>query len=125
MQKKVKIPLWAATLVLCASVVTTHVHAQDQTVCHRLNEAAGGVEGNFRPPATATVVGSGRAYFYSAPVATCAMKQTFIVPGDTVIVYKPYKHWYQVMYVDKAGQDFEGWLEEKRLHLTGQLGNDQ
>ncbi|CAJ3480502.1 Uncharacterised protein [Burkholderia pseudomallei] len=53
-------------------------------------------------------------------------KRTFIVSGDAVTVYKPYKRWYQVMYVNnKTGEDVEGWVEEGRLRLGGPLGGDQ
>ncbi|EIP86148.1 hypothetical protein A33K_17238 [Burkholderia humptydooensis MSMB43] len=41
-------------------------------------------------------------------------------------VYKPYKHWYQVMYVnDKTGEAFEGRVEERRLRLGDHLGGGQ
>lgn len=56
--------------------------------------------------------------FYAAPDSQCMTKRTFIVPGDSVTVYKPYKNWYQVMYINsKTGEDFEGWVEEGRLRL--------
>jgi hypothetical protein len=94
--------------------------------CRHLNEAAGGPDDNFRPPLAATVIGPGRAYFHSAPASPCMMKRTFIVPGDTVTVYKPYQKWYQVMYVnDKTGEAVEGWIAESRLRLGGSVGGDQ
>ncbi len=120
----IAVSLWGgAVLALCASLATTYAYAEGSLDCRKLNEAASGPDDNFRPPASATVTGSGRAYFYSAPASQCLTKRTFIVPGDVVTVYKPYKTWYQVLYVNKkTGDDFEGWVEEGRLHLDGQLG---
>ncbi|CAJ3212182.1 bacterial SH3 domain protein [Burkholderia pseudomallei] len=113
-------------LALCASFTAPNAHANDGVDCRRLNEATRGPDDDFRPPLSAKVIGSGRAYFYSAPAPQCMTKHTFIVAGDTVTVYKPYKRWYQVMYVNnKTGEDFEGWVEEDRLRLGGHLGGDQ
>lgn len=124
---KIPVSRWAAMLALCASFTTPYAHANDAVNCRRLNEATRGPDDNFRPPLSATVTGSGRAYFYSAPAPQCMTKRTFIVPGDTVTVYKPYKRWYLVMYVsNKTGEDpIEGWVEEDRLRLGGHLGGDQ
>lgn len=113
------------TLALCASFATSHAHAEVPVECLRLAKATGGPDDNFRPPLSATVTGSKRAYFYSAPASQCIEKRVFVVPGDTVTVYKSYKTWYQVMYVSgKTGEDFEGWVAEGRLRLDGHLGGD-
>lgn len=91
--------------------------------CEKLGNATGGPDDNFRPPLTATVIGDGRAYFHFAPASECITKRLFIIPGDDVTVYKPYKNWYQVMYVNsKTGEDFEGWIEDRRLRLGGTVG---
>lgn len=112
-------------LALCASLTTSCAHAEGSAGCRRLAEATNGPDDNFRPQLSATVTGSGRAYLYSAPAPSCIEKRTFLVPGDTVTVYKPYKNWYQVMYVNgKTGEDFEGWVEEGRLRLGSHLGGD-
>ncbi|WP_019936587.1 hypothetical protein [Bordetella sp. FB-8] len=112
-------------LALCANLAAPHTSAASAQGCQRLAKNTGGPDGNFRPPLSATVTGSGRAYFYSAPASRCISKHTFLIPGDTVTVYKPYKKWYQVMYVNgKSGEDFEAWLEEGRLRLGGPLGGD-
>jgi hypothetical protein len=105
------------------SSIVTVAHANDAFDCQKLDEATGGSDDNFRPPLSATVIGTGRAYFFSAPALQCVNKGVFVVPGDTVTVYKPYKNWYQVMYVNKrTGKDFEGWVQENRLRLGGPLG---
>ena len=112
-------------LALCAGLATSYAHAGRADECRQLAKDAGGPDDNFRPPLSATVTGSGRAYFYSAPASQCMSKRTFLVPGDAVTVYKPHKKWYQVMYVSgKAGEDFEGWMEEGRLRLGDHLGGD-
>lgn len=68
----------------------------------------------------------GAPIFHSAPDAQCVTRRTFIIPGDSVTVYKPYKGWYQIMYVNgKTGEDFEGWVEAGRLSLGGTLGGGQ
>ncbi|MGU7770440.1 hypothetical protein ACV229_09700 [Burkholderia sp. MR1-5-21] len=113
-------------LALCASFTATYAHAEGPVDCGKLDEAASGPDYNFRPPLSATVIGSGRAYFYSAPAAQCMTKRTFIIPGDSVTVYKPYKKWMLIMYVNgKTGEDFQGWIEESRLDLGGHLGGNQ
>jgi hypothetical protein len=110
-------------LILCASLAATYSLAAVD--CAKLGTATGGPDDNFRPPVMATVIGAGRAYFHSAPESECITKRLFIVPGDNVTVYKPYKNWYQVMYVNnKTGEDFEGWIEDRRLRLGGTIGGD-
>lgn len=122
---RIPVSTWGVILAVCASF-TTYAHAKDSVECRQLNAAMSGPDDNFRPPLSATVTGSGRAYFYSAPSSQCITKRTFIVPGDMVTVYKPYKRWYQVMYENnKTGEDVEGWVEEGRLRLGGHLGGDQ
>lgn len=111
--------------VIFASLAASSAYAGGAEGCRRLAEDASGPDDNFRPPLSATVTGSGRAYFYSAPASQCISRHTFLVPGDAVTVYKPYNKWYQVMYVNgKTGEDFEGWVEEGRLRLGGHLGGD-
>ena len=117
---------WGLVLALCTSVAMSCACAHESAACRQLSEAVGGPDDNFRPPVSATVIGLGRAYFHSAPAPECLSKQTFIVPGDAVTVYKPYKKWYQVMYTNvKTGRDVEGWIEEGRLRLGGPLGDNQ
>jgi len=120
-------PLRRPFLVLAigASVAMSCAHGADLPGCRHLAAVAGGADDNFRPPLSAMVTGSGRAYFHSAPAAECVSKHTFLVPGDTVTIYKPYENWYQVMYVNgKTGEDFQGWIEEGRLRLGRPFGGD-
>lgn len=123
----IQTPTLGTILALCLSFTTPCAHAKGPIDCRKLNEAAGGADDNFRPPLSATVVGEGRAYFYSAPAAQCMTKRTFVIPGDTVTVYKPFKAWYQIMYVNsKTGDDpVEGWIEADRLRLGDHLGSGQ
>ncbi|MBY8610093.1 SH3 domain-containing protein [Burkholderia arboris] len=120
---KMTMRMGIAMLVLGASLGANGAQAKSAVDCGQLNAAASGPDDNFRPPAFGKVVGAGRAYFYSAPDAQCMTKQTFIVPGDSVTVYKPHGRWYNIMYVNgKTGDDFEGWVEQGRVHLDGQYG---
>lgn len=123
---KARIGRGVASLVLCASVAASHAATKASVDCGQLNDVTGGPDNNFRPPVSAVVAGSGRAYFYTAPAPECIARRVFIVPGDTVTVYKPYKGWYQVMYLNpKTGDDFEGWVQEDRLRLGAALGGNQ
>ncbi|EOH6072274.1 SH3 domain-containing protein [Burkholderia cenocepacia] len=112
-----------ALLVLGASLGANGAQAKSTVDCGKLDAATSGPDDNFRPPASGTVIGTGRAYFYSAPDAQCITKRTFIVPGDSVTVYKSHGRWYDIMYVNgKTGDDFEGWIEQGRVRLGGQYG---
>ncbi|WP_321859990.1 hypothetical protein [Burkholderia cenocepacia] len=120
---KMTMRMGIAMLVLGASLGANSVHAKSAVDCGKLDAATRGPDDNFRPPASGTVIGTGRAYFYSAPDAQCITKRTFIVPGDSVTVYKSHGRWYNIMYVNgKTGDDFEGWIELDRVHLGGQYG---
>ncbi|MEB2501151.1 SH3 domain-containing protein [Burkholderia cenocepacia] len=120
---KMTMRMGIAMLVLGASLAASGAHATRAVDCGQLDAATSGPDDNFRPPASGTVIGTGRAYFYSAPDAQCMTKQTFIVPGDSVTVYKSHGRWYNIMYVNgKTGDDFEGWVEQGRVRLDGRYG---
>lgn len=123
MQMKMTMRMGIAMLVLGASLAASGAHATRAVDCGQLDAATSGPDDNFRPPASGTVIGTGRAYFYSAPDAQCMTKRTFIVPGDSVTVYKSHGRWYNIMYVNgKTGDDFEGWVEQGRVRLDGRYG---
>ncbi|HEF5873146.1 TPA: hypothetical protein SAY52_003791 [Burkholderia cenocepacia] len=120
---KMTMRMGIAILVLGASLGANGAHAGSAVDCGKLDAATNGPDDNFRPPASGTVVGTGRAYFYSAPDAQCMTKRTFIIPGDSVTVYKSHGRWYSIMYVnDKTGDDFQGWVEQGRVRLDGRYG---
>ncbi|HDR9871647.1 hypothetical protein [Burkholderia cenocepacia] len=120
---KMTMRMGIAMLVLGASLAASGAHATRAVDCGQLDAATSGPDDNFRPPASGTVIGTGRAYFYSAPDAHCMTKRTFIVPGDSVTVYKSHGRWYNIMYVNgKTGDDFEGWVEQGRVRLDGRYG---
>jgi hypothetical protein len=111
------------TMLIGIAMLAIGAQAANAVDCAKLDAATSGPDDNFRPPASGTVIGAGRAYFYSAPDAQCMTKRTFIVPGDSVTVYKPHGRWYNIMYVNgKTGEDFEGWVEQGRVRLGGQYG---
>ncbi|CAR54014.1 bacterial SH3 domain protein [Burkholderia cenocepacia] len=123
MQMKMTMRMGITMLVLGASLAASGAHATRAVDCGQLDAATSGPDDNFRPPASGTVIGTGRAYFYSAPDAQCMTKRTFIVPGDSVTVYKSHGRWYNIMYVNgKTGDDFEGWVEQGRVRLDGRYG---
>ncbi|RQT14438.1 hypothetical protein [Burkholderia contaminans] len=112
-----------AMLAIGACVGTNGAYAKNAVDCAKLDAATSGPDDNFRPPALGTVIGAGRAYFYSAPEAQCMTARTFIIPGDSVTVYKSHGRWYNIMYINgKTGEDFEGWVEQGRVRLDGQYG---
>ena len=78
--------------------------------------------GPFKPPLGAVVIGAGRLSFHSAPDVQCKRSE-FVVPGDHVVVYVPYKHWLYVSFMnEKTGSQAEGWLPEAALRITGTMG---
>ncbi|MCL1633680.1 hypothetical protein M2650_03345 [Luteimonas sp. SX5] len=111
-------------ILLCALALSCagSVAAAERADCAALAATADG-EPDFRPPLQAKVTGKGRLHFHNAPSAACRQK-IFVIPGDALTVYKPYQGWVQVMYVSRAGKDFTGWVEEKRLAIEGAYGQD-
>jgi len=115
-------------LALLAGVATAGVAAAPawaDAKCDQLNAKLSGPDDNFRPPLSAKAepkAPSKRVYLRSAPDEHCAAGQPFIVRGDSVTVYKPYKDWMQVMYVSKSGDDYTGWVKEDEIKETGTMG---
>lgn len=74
-----------------------------------------------------TVVGKKgfRSYFHSAPSEQCKLKNTFIIPNDSVIAYQDFKHenqdWMYVMYIDKNGNDTSGWVKAKDFKVSSRM----
>lgn len=67
-----------------------------------------------------TIIGKGRAYFYSAPNSACKSSQLFVVPGDTVIAYAEYQGFTYVLYMHpKTDVQTDGWLQSARLKPNG------
>lgn len=93
----------------------------DETACLKLSEQADGADDNYRPPLEATVIGTGRLKFYTAPNSLCQMKGVFVIKGDVLTVYKSYKGWANVMFIGKE-DDYIGWVPENRLNLGGHYG---
>jgi hypothetical protein len=91
--------------------------------CTKLNEEANAKAAARYPRESYSVTGSGRLYFYSAPSAECRDKKTFVIPGDSLVLYSDYKGWYNVGYFSsKTGNDVLGWVKPARLKYTGTLG---
>ncbi|EHU1925339.1 hypothetical protein A1E71_RS18810 [Acinetobacter baumannii] len=66
-----------------------------------------------------------RTYFHSAPSSECKIKQLFLIPKDSVIAYQEFKNqnrtWIYVMYIDKNGNDTEGWVLENDFKISGSI----
>lgn len=109
--------------ILAAIAIGSHfasVHAAGPN-CGQL-DAMAQEAGPFRLPLGAVVISAGRLSFHSAPDVQCKRSE-FVVPGDHVVVYVPYKHWRYVSFVnEKTGSQVEGWLPEAGLKITGTMG---
>jgi len=95
----------------------------DQAACDRVLSDAENKQILFSPAEGYKVAGEGRLYFYSAPDGNCRTKDIFVIPGNELIAYAEHKGWFSVMYINsKTGNDYEGWVESKRLEFTGTMG---
>jgi len=109
-------------LLLLASLVQTSFAAE--SVCTKLSKQVDGVDDNYRPPLYGKVIGHKKLNFYTAPDAQCKMKGVFVIKGDSLTVYKPYKDWLNVMYIAKDGEDYMGWVPAKQVKINGQYGKN-
>jgi hypothetical protein len=65
-------------------------------------------------------IGSGRLYFYSAPVEECKIKDLFIVSGDQVDAYSDFGKYTFIQYIsNRLGDTVDGWVYTDRLKATG------
>jgi hypothetical protein len=95
----------------------------DPAVCDKALRQAKKDEAQIFPRAAYKVIGKGRLFLHSAPHEDCRLKDVFVIPGDDLIAYSDYKGWYSVMYMNpKTGEDFQGWVDSKRLNYTGDIG---
>lgn len=81
-------------------------------------------ENDFRPPFEALIVGPGNVVIYSAPSVHCAMNGVSIPSGSYVTLYRKQGEWFNVMYIAHDGNDHSGWVQNKRLKVVGQYGNN-
>lgn len=115
-------PFAIVIFVFCLSVYASAARAVDKTEsrCEILNEQA--QQELFKPPRAGLITGRGRVHFHSAPDHGCGDK-LFIVPGDRVTIYNPYKDWLYVMYINsKTGEDYMAWIARERVqmdHIAG------
>ena len=91
--------------------------------CATLSDKVSLEAGEYRPPLEAKVIGQGRLHFHSGPSAACVNKKLYVIPGDGLTVYASSEDgWTQVMYIAKDGEDYTGWVENKRLLLGKHYG---
>lgn len=108
--------------LLLSLIPLTSAHAETID-CDTLGDNASLEAGTYRPPLEAKVIDQGRLYFHSAPSPACISKKLFVIPGDSLTVYASSESgWAQVMYIAKNGEDYTGWVEEKRLKLGDHYG---
>jgi hypothetical protein len=95
-----------------------------EQACTKLAEKVDSLDDNYRPPLEAKITGKKKLYFYTAPDVQCKMKGVFVIKGDYLTVYKPYKGWLNVMYIAKNGKDYIGWISSRQVKFVGQYGNN-
>ena len=112
-----------ATVLVMILLTAASASSADQSICNRLSKQAENEQVHFSPIEGYKVIGDGKLYFHSAPDAKCRTKDVFVIPKDHLIGYAEYNGWYSVMYVNpKTGEEFEGWVESKKLESTGTMG---
>ena len=107
-------------LLTCLSQISFAAEA----TCTKLSKRADSMDDNFRPPLEGKVIGNKKLYFYTAPDLQCKMKGIFVIKGDSLTVYSPYKNWLYVIYIAKDGEDYMGWVWSKQVKIIGQYGNN-
>jgi len=91
--------------------------------CAKLNDEASAKAAMRYPRESYSVTGAGRLYFYSAPSSECRDEKTFVIPGDSLVLYSDYKGWDNVGFFNaKTGNDVFGWVKPARLKYIGTLG---
>ena len=91
--------------------------------CAKLNDEANAKAAMRYPRESYSVTGKGRLHFYSAPSSKCRDENTFVLPGDSLVLYSDYKGWYNVgFFNEKTGNDAFGWVKPARLKYNGTLG---
>lgn len=92
--------------------------------CSALAEKISGTAPEFHPAVQGKVIGTGRAYFHTAPDEACANKKLFVIPGDGLTVYAMLEDqtWVQVNFVAKDGEDYTGWLKADRVEIGEAYG---
>ncbi|NBF06438.1 SH3 domain-containing protein [Pseudomonas sp. Fl5BN2] len=115
------LPVYGLLLLLPLPVL-----AETAVDCATLSDNVSLEAGAYRPPLEAKVIGAGRLHFHSGPNAACVNHTLYVVPDDVLTAYASSDNgWTQVMYIAKDGEDYTGWVEEKRLQLGGHYGGAQ
>jgi hypothetical protein len=110
---------WCTVLVLALPVPAL----AQQVTCAAIASQAEKGQSHFYPRLGFKVAGKGRLYFHAAPDGNCRSKDVFVILGDGLIAYSEYKGWFSVMYFNhKTREDFEGWVDRKRLKFIGTEG---
>lgn len=95
-----------------------------EQVCTKLSKQIDSLDDNYRPPLYGKVFGTKKLNFYTSPDMQCKMQGIFVIRGDSLTIYKPYKDWLNVMYIGKDGEDYTGWVSAKQVKVNGQYGKN-
>ena len=101
-------------------LMATQFAQAEQNNCNSLNKIAEAKGAIYAPVLGKTVIKPGRLYFHSAPHSSCKLKETFIIKGDHVVVYKNYD--YAMFINNRTGITTQGWILENALKTTGTMG---
>lgn len=103
-----------AAISLC--MLTPLSAIADSGACaHLWDEAdADGVQITGEPKVR--VLGNERLYLYSGPSDECIKKDTFVVPGDVMMIYVLYKDWISIKYENPKTKNYVlGWVKANRV----------
>lgn len=106
---------------------TRHVQTLDRRQksidCQALAKRTETVPGDFHPPVEARVIGHKQLPLHLAPHSACRTPTQHANPGDYVTVYAIQNGWANVMFIQKGGEDWYGWIPAHRLELLDQYGH--
>ena len=105
-------------------VLTWQLSFAAESHCTKLSKIVDIMGESYHPPLEGKLIGNNKLYFYSSPDLQCKMKGEFVINGDSLTVYKPYKNWLNVMYIATNGEDYMAWIPSKRVKIIGQYGNN-
>jgi hypothetical protein len=87
--------------------------------CEVLDENVRLDNGGYRPLLQGTITGSRRAYFHTAPHASCSAQKSYLVAGDQAKVWMAVDSgWVYATYAAKNGKEYAGWLDQAQVVLN-------
>ena len=111
-----------ASLLVFALICSSASASESE--CSSIAAKFDGPENNFRPPLEAVLIGASDVAVFSAPNPRCTIIGKSIRSGSHVTLYKKQGGWFNVMYIANDGTDISGWVQNRRLKIVGQYGNN-